>query len=129
MFSRLMNLFRGFLSLFISGIEKKNPEALLEAEKEHFRKMVAQYNTALAPQAGVIERLKRQISTGEKSERELKAKVTANLNAGNKDVAAQLALEYSRVKTERGRDEVPAHFSFDSHGYAGAYPCCDDPSQ
>ena len=32
MFSRIANLFRGFLSLFISGLERKNPEALLELE-------------------------------------------------------------------------------------------------
>ena len=30
MFSRIANLFRGFLGLFISGMERKNPEALLE---------------------------------------------------------------------------------------------------
>ena len=33
MFKRLMNLVRGFFGLFISGLEKDNPEALIEAEK------------------------------------------------------------------------------------------------
>ena len=32
MFRRIANLIKGFLSLFISGIEKQNPEALLEVE-------------------------------------------------------------------------------------------------
>ena len=41
MFSRIANLFKGFLSLFISGIEKRNPEALLEVEKENLRKQIA----------------------------------------------------------------------------------------
>ena len=35
MFQRIANLFKGFLSLFISGLEKANPEALLEVEKEN----------------------------------------------------------------------------------------------
>ena len=30
MFKRLANLIRGFFGLFISGIERQNPEALLE---------------------------------------------------------------------------------------------------
>src|SRR2546427_652295 len=33
MFRRIANLFRGFLNLFIGGIERQNPEALLAAEK------------------------------------------------------------------------------------------------
>ena len=33
MFSRIANLFRGFLGLFISGLERQNPRALIEAEK------------------------------------------------------------------------------------------------
>jgi len=33
MFSRISNLIKGFFSIFIGGLEKKNPEALLEVEK------------------------------------------------------------------------------------------------
>ena len=36
MFQRLMNLIRGFFGLFISGLEKQNPEALLEVVKATF---------------------------------------------------------------------------------------------
>ena len=37
MFSRLANVFKGILSLFIKGLERKNPEALLELEQENLR--------------------------------------------------------------------------------------------
>ena len=37
MFSRIANLFKGFLSLFVSGLERQNPKALIEAEKENLR--------------------------------------------------------------------------------------------
>jgi phage shock protein A len=30
MFQRIANLLKGFLGLFVSGLEKANPEALLE---------------------------------------------------------------------------------------------------
>lgn len=100
MLGRIKNLITGFLSLFISGLEKQNPEALLEAEKERCRKMIGQYNEALAPQAGLIERLKRQIQQEEKNERELKARISANITAGNQEAAGRLALDYQRVKRD-----------------------------
>jgi len=106
MLSRIKNLFVGFLSLFISGIERSNPEALLEVEKERVRSMISQYNTALAPQAGMIERLKRQILQEEKNEKTLKAKIKANIKAGNNDIAGQLALQYQQLKTDLSENKT-----------------------
>ena len=59
---RIGRLFRGFLSLFISGIEEANPEALMEAAKQEFRGKMTNYNLALARMAGVAERLKSQVN-------------------------------------------------------------------
>jgi phage shock protein A len=100
MFGRIANLFRGFLSLFISGMEKRNPEALLEVEKENLRKQIAEYNQGLAAHAGLAERLISQVKRGERDEQELRARVTANLRAGNKDLAGQLALQLQQVTRE-----------------------------
>ena len=61
MFRRLGNLIRGFLSLFISGLEKANPRALIEAEKENLRRQIARFNDNLANHAAFVERLMRQI--------------------------------------------------------------------
>ena len=61
MFARSGRLFRGFLGLFISGIEEANPEALMEAARQEFRQKMTQYTLALAKMAGVAERLKGQV--------------------------------------------------------------------
>ena len=100
MFSRIANLIRGFLSLFVSGMEKRNPEALLEIEKENLRTQIAQYNQGLAAHAGLAERLMTQVKRGEREEQELRARVAANLRAGNKDLAGQLALQLQQVTRE-----------------------------
>jgi phage shock protein A len=100
MFGRIANLFRGFLSLFISGMEKRNPEALLEVEKENLRTQIAQYNQGLAAHAGLAERLMTQVKRGERDEQELRARVTANLRAGNKELAGQLALQLQNISRE-----------------------------
>ena len=47
-FARIGRLFTGFLSLFISGIEESNPEALMEAARQEFRDKMTQ----LQPGAG-----------------------------------------------------------------------------
>lgn len=100
MFRRLSNLVRGFLSLFISGLEKKNPEALLELEKENLRKQIAQFNTGLAAHAGLCEKLMSQVKRLERDEQELKAKAAANLRAGNQRLAGEIALALQKTRRE-----------------------------
>ncbi len=100
MFTRLMNVFRGFLSLFVSGIEKRNPEALLELEQENLRKQIGSYNQSLAAHAGLAERLMSQVKKLEAEESELRAKTRAHLRAGNQAAAAQLALRLQTVTRE-----------------------------
>ncbi|MBP6782435.1 MAG: PspA/IM30 family protein [Verrucomicrobiales bacterium] len=100
MWKRIANLFRGFIGLFISGLEKQNPEALLENEKENLRKQIAQFNQGLSAHAGLCEKLITQVKRQERQEQELKAKATANLRAGNQRLAGEVALELQRVRRD-----------------------------
>ena len=104
MWKRLVNLVRGFFGLFISGLEKQNPEALLEVETENLRKQIAQYNQGLASHAGLCESLMSQVRKLEGEERDLKAKTAANLRAGNRTAAAQYALRLQTVSRELGEN-------------------------
>ena len=92
MFSRVANLVRGFLSLFVSSMERKNPEALLELERENLRTQIASFNQGLATHAGLCERLMGQVRKLEAEQKELRAKTAAHLRAGNKSAAGQYAL-------------------------------------
>ena len=100
MWARIANLFKGFLSLFVSGIEKQNPRALIEAEKENLRQQIARFNQNLATHAGFCERLIRQIKNLETQERDLSAKAAANLKVGNRQAAGQYALQLKTVKEQ-----------------------------
>jgi phage shock protein A len=106
MFKRLGNVFRGFFGLFVSGLEKRNPEALLEVEKENLRKQIANYNQGLAAHAGLCERLMTQIRKLEQEERELRAKATANLRAGNREAAGNYAVRLQTVQRELTENRV-----------------------
>ena len=100
MFRRLMNIVKGWFGMGVSALERRNPEALLELEKENLRKQIAQYNTGLASHAGLCERLMAQIRKLESEERDLRAKTTAHLRAGNRDAAGQYALRLQTVTRE-----------------------------
>lgn len=106
MFRRISNLIKGFLGLFIGGLEKKNPEALLEVEKENLRKQISEFNAGLAAHAGLVERLMSQVRKLNTEENELKAKTKALLQAGQRDAAAEMALRYK--STDQQHDELNA---------------------
>jgi phage shock protein A len=100
MFSRLGNLIKGFFSLFLSGIEKRNPEALLELEQENLRKQVGNFNQGLATHAGLCERIMGQVRKLEAEQKDLRAKTAAHLRAGNKSAAGQYALRLQAVEAQ-----------------------------
>jgi phage shock protein A len=98
--SRIGNLFRGFFSIFVSGLERKNPEALLEVEQENLRRQIGKFNVGLASHAGLVERLIGQIRKLEKDEADLRAKTSANVKLGNRAAAGQYALRLQTVERE-----------------------------
>ena len=106
MFRRLGNLVRGFFGLFVSGLEKANPRALIEAEKENLRKQIARFNDSLASHAGFVERLIRQIKNLEAQERDDAAKAAAHLKVGNREAAGQYALQLKAVKEQLTENRI-----------------------
>lgn len=103
-FARISRLFKGFIGLFISGMEERNPEALMEAARQEFRDRMAQYNLALARMAGVAERLKTQIKTKSGRALDMERRIVANHRAGNMQLAGSLARELQETKTDLVHD-------------------------
>ena len=100
MFKRIGNLIRGFFGLFVTGLEKQNPEALLNVEKENLRKQISEYNKGLAAHAGLCERLISQVEKERRESKELTAKTSAHLKAGNRKLAGEYALKLQKVKDD-----------------------------
>jgi phage shock protein A len=104
MFARVGRLFRGFIGLFISGLEESNPEALMDAARQEFREKMAQYNMALARMAGVAERLKGQVKQKSQRAKDLERRILANHQAGNVELAGSLARELQELKADLTTD-------------------------
>ncbi|HEY4328661.1 MAG TPA: hypothetical protein VGN88_02905 [Phycisphaerae bacterium] len=103
-FARVGRLVRGFFGLFISGLEERNPEALMDAAKQDFRNKMALYNSALARMAGIAERLKSQIKAKTLKADDLSRRILANHRAGNLDLAGSLARELQELKADLQHD-------------------------
>jgi phage shock protein A len=100
MFRRLSNLLYVFVGLFISGMERENPEALLEVEQENLRKQVTKFNSGLASHAGLVERLIAQVRKLEADESDLRARTSANLKMGDRAAAGRYAIRLQTVERE-----------------------------
>lgn len=100
MWRRLANLLQAFANLFVTDLEKRNPEALLQLEAENLRKQVGSFNQGLATHAGLCERIMAQVRKQEAEQRDLKAKTTAHLRAGNRNAAGQYAVRLQTVERE-----------------------------
>jgi len=92
------------MGLFVSGLEERNPEALMEAARQEFRNKMAQYNMALAQMAGVAERLKNQIKNKTARALDLERRILANHQAGNLELAGTLARELQELKADLSLD-------------------------
>lgn len=68
MFERLARIIRGFFGLFISGLEEKNPKAMLEDLKNQLQAAKVRYNTTTA---NIIAREKVAASKLKAAEKEL----------------------------------------------------------
>lgn len=97
---RLWRIIKGWWLRAIGKAEDANPRAVLEAEIADFQKATAQFNENLAKQAGMIERLKAQVSAEEKKAELITARASAAYAAGQMEKAGQMALQVKEAKRE-----------------------------
>ena len=61
---RIWNITQGLAGRLVSKFERRNPEALLELEKENLRKVIGRFNDGLVSHATLVERLRQQVIKG-----------------------------------------------------------------
>jgi phage shock protein A len=101
---RAWNLAHGLASRLISVFERRNPEALLELEKENLRKLVGRFNEGLVSHATLSERLKLQVARGEAKAAETTGRMQALIKAGETKPAGRYALQLKEVSARLAED-------------------------
>ena len=107
---RAWDLFHAIAGRVLYSFERRNPEALLEREKEKLRKLIGRFNGGLVSHAALSERLISQVKRGQTEQAELTAKVRALLSVGKEIAAAQTALQLKRVtlRLDEDREQLEA---------------------
>ena len=103
---RAWNVCHGLASKLVSMFERKNPEALLELEKENLRRVVGRFNEGLVSHATLSERLKLQVSNGEAKLVDTTARMQALVKAGEMKPAARYALQLKEVTARLSEDRA-----------------------
>ena len=97
---RLRRLVNAITGHAITEIEAAHPEAVLDHERQQLRLQVARYNHGLAAHAGVCERLRKKATRLEARVGELSDQVGERLANGERDAAAEAALELEEVQAD-----------------------------
>jgi phage shock protein A len=103
---RAWNVVHGLASKLVSMFERKNPEALLELERENLRKLVGRFNEGLVSHATLSERLKIQVSKAEAKIIDTTARMLALVKAGEMKPAARYALQIKEVSSRLAEDRA-----------------------
>jgi phage shock protein A len=93
LFDRLGRLIRGFFGLFVSGMEQKNPKALLEDLKNQLNEAKVRYNTTTA---NIIAREKvaaAKLKSAQKELQDTQALIQEAKRQNNRDMALQLLIQ------------------------------------
>lgn len=113
-FSRLGNLWGGFLSLFVGNLEKDNPEAVYEAAINARKKQYAELKKAVSGIIVLRNKLSAELESKSREVNELDAQIAAAVEAEEDDVAlvllqrkeeltarvSQIDVELDKAKTE-----------------------------
>lgn len=102
---RLFTLMSGHAGRLLSYFERRNPEALLETERESLRKHIAQFNSGLVAHAAVSERLTAEVKRGEAQSAEHSRRIAALVKTGQRAAAARYALELKDIETRLVEDK------------------------
>jgi phage shock protein A len=100
MFSRLWNLIKGMFGVFVGGLESRNPQAMLEAEKDNISQQLVNFNAGLVNQAAMIEGQTRQIKELEQQVQQGTVHVNSYAKAGDMATAGKLALQLQTAQTQ-----------------------------
>jgi phage shock protein A len=101
-FARLGNLWSGFLSLFVSNLEKDNPEAVYEAAINARKQQYKDLKKAVSGIIVLRNKLEAELSQKSKAVADLNAQINAAVDAEEDDIALVLLERKAEVEDRIG---------------------------
>jgi phage shock protein A len=92
-FERIGRLFRGFLSLFVSGLEEQNPKLMLEDLKHQMQKAKIRYTTTTANIIAREKVAKQKLTAAQKLLADTRELIQEAKRQNNREMALQLLIQ------------------------------------
>lgn len=97
-FSRIGRVWRAILNKFVTGVEDDYVMELAESQLQEATERLKEGRQGLTAYQALVLKVNGQVETGKSALVRLTAEIKTHLQAGNEDVAAELAMELNRVK-------------------------------
>lgn len=98
LFSRLGQMIRGFFGLFVSGLEKSNPDAMFEDIKNQIEKARREANDQIIEIQTNAELIKVEMKQAEKNLQAVQARIESAKAAGDQDLLVELLMQEEELQ-------------------------------
>jgi phage shock protein A len=104
-FGKIFAALRAQLNKIANIFFESDPIAVMQLEVDQATDRLKEGRKGLEMYRGLVESVARQVTAGKANAAQLEAQIKAHLKAGNRDVAAQLALQLQKTQTELANNE------------------------
>lgn len=100
LFARIKAVWYAIFNKSVSEMEEKHVIALAESKLQQATERLKEARTGLVDYRALVYKVQQQVASGNERITSLTGQIKGHLNAGREDIAAQLALELARAKSE-----------------------------
>lgn len=97
--------FRAALNKLANFFWSRDPIAILQLEVDQATVRLQEGRSGLEQYRGLVERVGMQVASGKQNVQRLEGQIRSHLQAGHRDVAAQLAIQLQQVKADLANNE------------------------
>ena len=102
---KLTTAIRAFFNKIANALWESDPHAILQLEVDQATEQIQVARLGLERYRGLVERVSMQVAAEKQNVQRLESQIRAHLQAGNREVAGQLAIQLQQVKTELASNE------------------------
>jgi phage shock protein A len=96
---------RAFFNKIANMLWESDPHSILQLEVDQATQQIQVAREGLERYRGLVERVSMQVAAGKQNVQRLESQIKAHLQAGNREVAGQLAIQLQQAKTELMQNE------------------------
>jgi len=112
---KIFTAIQAFFNKFANALWEADPHAILQLEVDRATEQIQVARQGLERYRGLVERVSMQVAAEKQNVQRLEGQIRAHLQAGNREVAGQLAVQLQQVKNDLTNNEQQLAMHTDSY--------------